>query len=151
MVCCEVCVCMLCHFSHVQLCNPMDYSTPGSSVLGILWARMLEQVAVPSSRGSFWPRDEPVSLMPPALAGGFFTTSATGKPLWALYDICKSQVFDSSSVKDRRGITASFISSKGEQPKCPPTDDGINKMSSVCAMEYYSSLRRKLGHMLQHG
>ena len=111
------------------------------------WSRLL----CPPPGGSFWPRDEPVSLMPPALAGGFFTTSATGKPLWALYDICKSQVFDSSSVKDRRGITASFISSKGEQPKCPPTDDGINKMSSVCAMEYYSSLRRKLWHMLQHG
>jgi len=40
-------------------------------------ARILQRVAMPSSRGSFQPRDQPESLMPPALAGGFFTTSAT--------------------------------------------------------------------------
>ena len=35
------------------LCNPMDCSPPGSSVHGILQARTLEWVAMPSSRGSF--------------------------------------------------------------------------------------------------
>ena len=39
-----------------QLCltlyDPMDYSTPGSSVPGILQARILEWVAIPFSRGS---------------------------------------------------------------------------------------------------
>ena len=35
------------------LCNPMDYSPPGSSVRGILQARILEWFATPSSRGSF--------------------------------------------------------------------------------------------------
>ena len=35
----------------------MDCSPPGSSVCGILQARMLERVAYPFSRGSFWPRD----------------------------------------------------------------------------------------------
>ena len=34
------------------LCNPMDYSPPGSSVPGILRARILEKVAIPFSRGS---------------------------------------------------------------------------------------------------
>ena len=34
------------------LCNPMDYSLPGSSVHGILQARILEWVAIPFSRGS---------------------------------------------------------------------------------------------------
>ena len=34
------------------LCNPMDYSSPGSSVHEILQARILKWVAVPSSRGS---------------------------------------------------------------------------------------------------
>ena len=42
---------------------------------GILQARMLEWGAV-ASRGSSQPRDEPVLLMSPALAGVFFTTSA---------------------------------------------------------------------------
>ena len=39
------------------LCDPMDYSPPGSYVHGILQARMLEWVAMTSSRGSSQPRD----------------------------------------------------------------------------------------------
>ena len=39
------------------LCNPMDCSLPGSSVHRILQARILEWTAMPSSRGSSWPRD----------------------------------------------------------------------------------------------
>ena len=39
------------------LCNPMKYSQPGSSVHGILQARILEWVAIPSSRGSSLPKD----------------------------------------------------------------------------------------------
>ena len=35
------------------LCDPVDCSAPGSSVHGILQARILEWVAVPSSRGIF--------------------------------------------------------------------------------------------------
>ena len=38
-------------------CNPMDCSLPGSSVHGILHARILGWVAIPFSRGSFQPRD----------------------------------------------------------------------------------------------
>ena len=40
-----------------SLCDPMDCSSPGSSVHGILQARILEWVAMPFSRGSSWPRD----------------------------------------------------------------------------------------------
>ena len=43
---------MLSHFSRIQLCNSMDCSLPVSSIHGILQGRMLEWVAVPSSRGS---------------------------------------------------------------------------------------------------
>ena len=43
--------------SCLTLCNPMDCSPPGSSVQGILQARILEQVAMPSSRGSSQPRE----------------------------------------------------------------------------------------------
>ena len=39
------------------LCNPMDCSPPGSSVQGVLQARILEWVAMLSSRGSFQPMD----------------------------------------------------------------------------------------------
>ena len=41
------------------LCNPMDCSLPGSSVHGILQARILEWVAISFSRGSSRPRDLP--------------------------------------------------------------------------------------------
>ena len=42
-----------CMLSHVWLCNPMDYSLPGSSVHGIFQASTLELVAISSSRGIF--------------------------------------------------------------------------------------------------
>ena len=38
--------------SCATLCNPMDYSLPGSSVCGIFQARVLEWVAISFSRGS---------------------------------------------------------------------------------------------------
>ena len=52
-----MCVCILSSFSHVQLCNPIDCSPPGSPVHGILQARILEWIAMLSSRGSSQPRD----------------------------------------------------------------------------------------------
>ena len=68
---------MLCHFSYPTLCNPVDCCLPGSSVHGVLQVRMLEYVVMPSSRGSSKPRDQAVSSMSIALAGGFFTTRTT--------------------------------------------------------------------------
>ena len=41
----------------LTLCNSMDYSLPGSSVHGVLQARILEWVAIPFSRGSSRPRN----------------------------------------------------------------------------------------------
>ena len=43
--------------SLIWLCDPMDHSPPGSSVQGIFQARIMEWVAISSSRGSFWPRE----------------------------------------------------------------------------------------------
>ena len=40
----------------LTLCDIMDYSLPGSSVHGISQTGILEWVAMPSSRGSSWPR-----------------------------------------------------------------------------------------------
>jgi len=55
----ESCVLLLLsRFSHVQIFEtPMDYSPPGSSVHGMLQARILTWVAMPSSPGSSWPSD----------------------------------------------------------------------------------------------
>ena len=56
---------------YLTLCNPMDYSLTGSSVHGILQARILEWVAYPVSRGISRARNRTrVSY----IAGGFFTS-----------------------------------------------------------------------------
>ena len=68
---------MLSHFSHVQLCHPMDYSLPGSSVHGILQARVLMWFARLPSGDLPNLGTKPVSLTSSILAGRFFTTSAT--------------------------------------------------------------------------
>ena len=56
----------------------MNYSPPGSSVHRVLQARILEWVAMPSSRRSSWPRDR---TQVSHLAGRFFTIWATGEAL----------------------------------------------------------------------
>ena len=68
----------LSHFSsYPTLCNLMDHTPPGSSVHGILQTRILEWVAISSSRGSSQgPGIKSASLISPALAGGFFTSIA---------------------------------------------------------------------------
>ena len=55
------------------LCNPMDCSLPGSSVHGILQARILEWVDIPFPRGSSQPRDWTWAS---CTAGRFFTNWA---------------------------------------------------------------------------
>ena len=60
--------------SCLTLCDPMDWSLPGSSVLGILQTRILGWVAIPFSRGSSWCRDQTWGS---CLAGSFFTIWAT--------------------------------------------------------------------------
>ena len=54
------------------VCDPMGYT-----VHGILQARILEWVAFPFSRGCSQPRDR---IQVSHIAGGFFTSRATGKP-----------------------------------------------------------------------
>ena len=66
------------------LCDPVDCSPPGSSVHGILQARILEWVAISFSRGSSRPRVKPASSELPALAGGLFTTTITWEALTQL-------------------------------------------------------------------
>ena len=60
--------------SCLTLCDPMDCSLPGSSVHGILQARILEWVTISSSEGLPDPRIEPAFPVSSALAGGFFST-----------------------------------------------------------------------------
>ena len=73
-----MCVCCYCCCSVTKscltVCDPMDCSPPGSSVHGILQARILEWVAMPSSRRSSQPRD---LTQVSHIAGRFFTIWTT--------------------------------------------------------------------------
>ena len=74
-----LCVCSVAE-SRPTLCNPMDCNLPGSSVHGILQARILEWVAISSSRGSSQSGDQTCVSMSPALAGGSLPLRQAGKP-----------------------------------------------------------------------
>ena len=74
---CSCCACVFRYFSHVQPCDLMDGSPPDSSVQGTLQSRILEWVAMPSSRESFQPRGQTRVSRFRALAGRFLTTSHT--------------------------------------------------------------------------
>ena len=72
-LCCAV-LCLVTQ-SCLILCDPIDRSLPGSSVHGILQARILEWVAIPFSRGSSWPKD----WTQVCTAGRFFIIWVTGE------------------------------------------------------------------------
>ena len=77
----------------------MDCSPPGSSVHGILQARILGWVAISFSRGSSQPGIEPMSLMSPELAFGFFTTST----LWEALGPCIRHIQLKTQSPSRKG------------------------------------------------
>ena len=63
-------------WSVVSLCDLKDCSLPGSSVHGILQARILEWVVCSFSRGTSWARDQ---TWVSHIAGRYFTIWATGE------------------------------------------------------------------------
>ena len=68
----------------------MDYSPPGSSVHGILQARILEWVAMPSSRGS---SQSGIEHWAPALQADFLCLSHQGSNLIARVSSCSIPLF----------------------------------------------------------
>ena len=80
-VCVSVLAAQLCS----TLCNPMDCSSPSSSVHGILQARILESVAIPFSSRYSQPRDQ---TWISHITGRFFTIWATGKTKFLSYTKC---------------------------------------------------------------
>ena len=83
------------------LWDPVTCRLPGSSVRGILQARILEWISIPFSRGYFWPKDwTQVSCT----VGRFFTIWTTGK-------ICSSTL--SASIRQLLLDKITFIFDKG--------------------------------------
>ena len=71
-----LCFCCLVAKSSLSLCDPIDFSLPGSSVQGICQARKLQWVPFSSPGHLYDPGIKPAF---PALAAGFFTTETPGK------------------------------------------------------------------------
>ena len=84
------------------LCDPMDCSLLGSSVHGIFQARILEWVAIPFLRGSYWPRDwTQVSCIAVRF---FYHLSHRGSPVWC---------WDSGKRRMRRKENGGLINAGG--------------------------------------
>ena len=96
-----VCVCGQRLQLHPTLCDPMDCSPPGSSVHGILQARILEWVA---SRGSSQPRDRTRVSCIFCFAGGFFITEPPGKLAHTQLHFFKSHTGLFSSKKKKQKL-----------------------------------------------
>ena len=77
--------------SCLTLSNPMDCSPPGSSVHGVLQARILEWVAIFFSWGSSQPRDQSSVF---CIAGRFFTVWATRGGLFTAVSLKPRTVLD---------------------------------------------------------
>ena len=86
------------------LCDPIDCSLPASSLHGIAQ----EWVAMISCSGLSNPGIKPVSLLCPALAGGFFTTSAT----WEVHIVLKVYLFKNLVILHQDEITLKLYSRK---------------------------------------
>ena len=72
-----------CAQSCPTLCDPIDCILPGSSIRGILQARILEWGCHALLQGIFLIQVSNLCLTSPALAGRFFTTSTTWEAQWS--------------------------------------------------------------------
>ena len=94
------------------LCDLTDCSPPGSSVHGILQARILEWVAKASSRGSSWHRDQ---TQVSTLAGRFFTAEQPAKPF-------SEPCLDTKLTAPLRHVTSQPIASTRDSPEISSRD-----------------------------
>ena len=82
---------MLVAQSCLTLCDTMDCSPPGSSVHGILQARIKDWVAILFSRGCSWPKDW---TWVSCIADSFFTIWLDGKEPTVQYWLNRKALFD---------------------------------------------------------
>ena len=109
----------MCAQLFLTLCEPMDYSPPGSSVHGIFQTRILEWVAISYSRGSSQPRD----LTCTSCTAGILNSWATGETLRSkespLYRNCMlgtPNTGDGWPLREARKISVRhYVSSQGQK------------------------------------
>ena len=104
------------------LCDPVDYGPPGSSVHGILQARILEWVAIPFSRRSFQFRDQ---TQVSRIASRFFTIWATREAKQKPYLLSNKNI---SAVKGK--VAQSCL------PLCNPMDYVVHEIFQARILEW---------------
>ena len=110
------------------LCDPMDYSPPGSSVYGILQAEILEWQPLWRTVWRFLKKLEIEKLYNPATPLLGIHTEETRIER----DTCTPMF-----------ITALFIiAGTWKQPRCPSADEWIRKLWCIYTMEYYSAIKK---------
>ena len=132
------------------LCDPMDCSQPGSSVHGILQARILEWVAMPCSRGSSRPWDGTQVFSASCFGRQVLSTCATWEVLELPYDgatpLLGRELEKTLIRKDTYTpvFTAALltIAKTWKQPKSPWMKEWIKKMWPIYTMEYYSAMKK---------
>ena len=121
----------------------MDCGLCGSSVHGIVKARILEWVAVPFSGGSFQPRDQ---TQVSCIAGGFFTTWAIREGHFLYLLICHSIKliflnYNKSNIHDLFGnyslLDTHFLIPSHTTSRCPKTHTQWDHLYS-----YYIQIRK---------
>ena len=129
------------------LCDLMDCSLPGSSVHGILQARILEWVAMLFTRGSSRPRDQTWS---PALQADSLPSEPPGKPpkipndpAVPLLGIYHEKIIIQNDICIPMFTAALFtIARTWKQTRCPLTDEWMKKPWYMYTVEYYSAIKR---------
>ena len=130
------------------LCDPMDCSPPGSSIHGILQARILEWVAISFSRGSSRTRDQ---TQVSRIAGRHFKTlSHQGSPAncHMTQQIPLLSIHLKETRTERDTCTPMFIATlftiarTWKQPRSPSADERIRKLWYIYTVEYYSAIKR---------
>ena len=114
--------CMLSYFSRFWLCDPIECILPGSSVNRFSRQEFWSGFPCPPPEDFPNPGTEPVSLMSPALAGGFLTASTTWEaPISRISQFSRSVVSDSLWP---HGLQLT-------RPPCPSPTPSLLKLMSI--------------------
>ena len=122
--------------SCLTLWDPMDCSPPGSSVLGILQARVLEWVTTSFSRGSSWPRDQTQGSNPGLLHCRQMLYSHQG----SLYYSTSYLIMMSAAAAAKSLQSSNSVQPQRRQPtRLPRAWDSAGKNTG---MKYYSAIKK---------
>ena len=118
----------VCAPSCPTLCDLMDCSPPGSSVVEFSRQEYWSGLPFPSPGDLPHPGIKPMSPVSPGLAGGFFTTEPRGKPQAAFYKaahLCISAIIGPSTCP------SSFSPSSQILPVLPSVSEGPHVQAAL--------------------